>query len=284
MVAAGVAATGGRVLAICADDIGLACGAADTALALAAAGRLTAASCVSTGPSWHRDGGRLGGLELGLHFNLTEGAPASRSLAAHWPTLPGLGRLIAQAHLGALPLAAIGDEWQAQVDAFTERVGREPDFIDGHQHVHHLPGVRDIVIAGAARFRAAPAIRSTGHVAGPGAAFKRRVIEASGGRALEAMLRQRGLRHNNVLLGAYDFRGDYRRHVVAWLAAAPSEGGLLFCHPSSAVTGAKDGGDAIADARRREAAYFASDDFAADLADAGVSLGSAWATRSSSAG
>ena len=289
MVAADAVATCSRVLAICADDIGLADGAAETALELAAAGRLTSASCVSTGPFWRRDGAQFsphGGdfgtpirLELGLHFNLTEGVPASRSLAAHWPTLPGLGRLIALAHLGALPLTAIADEWQAQADAFAERVGREPDFIDGHQHVHHLPGVRDIVLAGASRFRAAPAIRSTGHVAGPGAAFKRRVIEASGGRALEAMLRQRGLRHNNVLLGAYDFRGDYRRHVVAWLAAAPSEGGLLFCHPSSAP-----GGDAIADARRREAAYFASDDFAADLADAGVSLGSAWATRSSSAG
>lgn len=279
MVAAGAAATGGRVLAICADDIGLADGAADTALALVAAGRLTSASCVSTGPHWHRDGPRLHGLEIGLHFNLTEGAPASRSLAAQWPTLPGLVRLLALAHLGALPLAAIADEWQAQVDAFTERAGREPDFIDGHQHVHHLPGVRDIVLDGAARLHVAPAFRSTGHVAGPGAAFKRRVIEASGGRALEAMLRKRGLRHNRVLLGAYDFRGDYRDHVVAWLAEAPIEGGLLFCHPSAAR-----GGDSIADARRREAAYLASDAFAADLAAAGVSLGSAWATRSSSAG
>ena len=279
MVAAGAAAAGGRVLAVCADDIGLADGAADTALALAAAGRLTSASCVSTGSHWHRDGSRLGSLEIGLHFNLTEGAPASRALAAHWPTLPGLGRLLVQAHLGALPLAAIADEWQAQVDAFTKRAGREPAFIDGHQHVHHLPGVRDLVLAGAARFRAAPAFRSTGRVAGPGAAFKRRVIEASGGRALEAMLRRRGLRHNRVLLGAYDFRGDYRGRVVAWLAEAPAEGGLLFCHPSSAR-----GGDAIADARRREAAYLASDAFAEDLAAAGVSLGSAWATRSSSGG
>ena len=277
MVAAGAAATGGRVLAICADDIGLADGAADTALGLVAAGRLTSASCVSTGPFWQGDGPRLGGLELGLHFNLSEGAPASRSLAAHWPTLPGLGRLIARAHLGALPMAAIADEWQAQVDAFAERAGREPDFVDGHQHVHHLPGVRDIVLAGAARFRVAPAIRSTGHVAGPFAAFKRRVIEASGGRTLEATLRRRGIRHNRVLLGAYDFRGDYRDHVVAWLAQAPAEGGLLFCHPSAAP-----GGDSIADARRREAAYLASDEFAADLAEAGVSLGSAWATRSSS--
>ena len=281
---AGVAATGGRVLALCADDIGLADGAADTALGLAAAGRLTSASCVTTGPFWHGDGPRLGGLEIGLHFNLTEGAPASRSLAAHWPALPGLGRLLAQAHLGGLPLVALADEWQAQVDAFTERTGREPDFIDGHQHVHHLPGVRDIVLAGAARFRAPPAFRNTGRVVGPGAAFKRRVIEASGGRALEAMLRRRGLRHNRVLLGAYDFRGDYRHRVVAWLAAAPAEGGLLFCHPSAAVPSAKDGSDAIADARRREAAYLASDAFAGDLAAAGVSLGSAWATRSSSAG
>jgi predicted glycoside hydrolase/deacetylase ChbG (UPF0249 family) len=295
VVAADAAATGSRVLAICADDIGLADGAAETALGLFSAGRLSSASCVSTGPFWRRDGaqfsqhgGDLGAparLELGLHFNLTEGVPASRSLAAHWPRLPGLGRLIALAHLGALPLAAIADEWQAQADAFAERVGREPDFMDGHQHVHHLPGVRSIVLDGARRFRVAPAIRSTGRLAGPGAAFKRRVIEATGGRALEAALRARGFRHNRILLGAYDFRGDYRRHVVGWLAAAPAEGGLLFCHPSTAAAaGANGRSDAIADARRREAAYLASAEFGADLAAAGVSLGPAWATRSSSAG
>ena len=274
-------AAGARVIALCADDVGLVAGGADTASALAAAGRLTSASCVTTGPLWGSEARRLAGVELGLHFNLSEGAPLSPALAARWPALPSLARLMAMAHLGRLPLAALAEEWRAQVDAFGAATGREPAFVDGHQHVHQLPGVRDVVLAGAAGFVVAPAIRNTGHVAGPGAAFKRRVIEASGGRALQARLREAGLRHNRVLLGAYDFGSDFPALMVRWLAAAPAEGGLLFCHPCDGASGAS--ADPIAAARRREAAYLRSDRFGDDLAAAGVTPGSAWAVRSSSA-
>ena len=55
----------------------------------------------------------------------------------------------------------------------------------------------------------------------------------------------------------------------AWLRAVP-DGALLFCHPA---LGDPDAGDPIAAARQREMAYLASPDFAADLAEAGVSLG-----------
>jgi hypothetical protein len=40
-----------------------------------------------------------------LHFNLTEGRPLSPSLAALWPSLPSLPRLLLASHLGRLPLA-----------------------------------------------------------------------------------------------------------------------------------------------------------------------------------
>ncbi len=38
-------------------------------------------------------------------------------------------------------------EIEAQIDAFEQATGRRPDFIDGHQHVHGLPGVRKALIA-----------------------------------------------------------------------------------------------------------------------------------------
>lgn len=275
-----------RVLAICADDIGLVAGAADTATALGAAGRLTAAACVTTGALWPSEAKRVAGVELGLHFNLTEGAPLSPDLAMHWPVFPGLARLLVLAHLRRLPKAAIAAEWQAQVDAFCSAIGREPDFVDGHQHVHHLPGVRQVVLAGVSKWKHAPALRNTGHVVGPGAGLKGLVIEASGGRALERELVARGLRHNRVLLGAYDFASAYGPLVAAWLAATPAEGGLLFCHPrhASAASAATPAGDAIAAARGREAAWLAGDGFAEQLAAANVTLGPAWAARSSSVG
>jgi predicted glycoside hydrolase/deacetylase ChbG (UPF0249 family) len=181
--------------------------------------------------------------------------------------------LLLKAHLGALPRAAIEDELQAQVAAFEDASGCRPDFIDGHQHVHHLPGVRQAVLRWAAH-RQLP-VRSTARVAGPASAFKARVIEHSGGRALARALARLSLPHNPVLLGAYDFvQADYRSLMQAWLAQVPAAGALLFCHPGPAASLAT--GDVIAAAREREAAYLGSDAFAQDLADAGVQLGPIW--------
>src|SRR5205823_3125456 len=99
---------------VCADDVGLVDGVAETVVALAAQGRLSDASCLTNAPGWPRAASVLAAagapLELGLHFNLSEGVPCSAELRAHWPTLPGLGRLLALAHLRMLPIAAIGAE------------------------------------------------------------------------------------------------------------------------------------------------------------------------------
>jgi hypothetical protein len=277
----------GRIVAICADDVGLVDGVAATVVELAAAGRLSSASCLTTAPGWRPSAARLANapasLELGLHFNLSEGAPLSAELRRRWPALPGLARLLAAAALRALPLAAIGAEFRAQAGAFGDALGRAPAFVDGHQHVHALPGVRELVLDAIATWPTPPAVRNTGRLLGPGGALKRTIIEASGGKALERALVARGVAHNRALLGAYDFGViDYRALVQRWLAATPQEGGLLFCHPCA---DAGDGAaDPIAAARRREAAYLASDAFAADLAAANVTIGSAWVRRSSSAG
>ncbi len=263
---------------------------AETVGSLATAGRISAASCVTSARAWRSEGvavvaatAHLAGFELGLHFNLTEGAPLSPDLARVWPLLPGLERLIVLAHFGRLPRAALAVELRAQRAAFADAVGHAPMFVDGHQHVHHLPGVRGVLLdalADAAAHASPPAVRNTGHVVGPGHAIKRMLIERTGGTALQRQLREHGLRHNDLLLGVYDFHGDdYRGLMRGWLAAAPASGGLVFCHPNHATASAAD---PIGQARRREAAYFASAAFAEDLAEAGVTIGPAW-PRSSSA-
>jgi hypothetical protein len=168
----------------------------------------------------------------------------------------------------------VREELAAQLAAFSAATGRPPGYIDGHQHVHALPGVRDAVLAAATALRPVPALRNTARVTGPGFALKRWLIAATGGRALGRALAARGLRHNRVLLGAYDFvQTDYGALMRHWLALAPAEGGLLFCHPGEA---ADDASDAIGAARVRELAYLAGPDFATDLAAAGVVLGAPW--------
>ncbi len=258
-----------KTLALVADDFGLEAPIDRAILRLAAAGRLSAVSCIVTADDWRHSAGHLAALPVGagLHWNLTEGQPLSAALAHLWPELPPLPRLLALAHLRRLPLAALRAELAAQLDAFEAAYGRPPAHLDGHQHVHHLPQLRGLVLEALAT-RPALRVRATGRLRGPGSALKRRVIEWTGGRALARCLQRLGRAQNEVLLGAYDFQAaDYRALMRAWLGALPEQGALLFCHPGEA--GASD---AIAAARARELAYLASDHFAADLAAAGVQL------------
>ncbi len=107
-------------------------------------------------------------VERGLHFNLTEGRPLSRELLRVWGRFPTLPKLIARAHLSALPRAALRAEFDAQFDAFVAATGAPPRFVDGHQHVHHLPVVRNVVLDALARCPTQVAVRNTGLVLGSG--------------------------------------------------------------------------------------------------------------------
>ncbi len=263
-----------RTLALCADDYGLAPAIDHGILGLLAAGRLSALSCLVNGAAWPAAARPLRALPaaaragVGLHLNLTEGRPLTAALAARWPVLPPLPRLIALAHLRRLPLAAIRAEWQAQLAAFEQASGQPPAHLDGHQHVHHLPQLRGLLLELLA-LRPGATARHTGRVLGPGYAVKRQLIAGTGGRVLGRRLQALGRAQNTALLGVYDFRGEgYRGLMQGWLAKLPARGALIFCHP-----GEGGAGDAIAPARARELAYLGSSAFADDLATAGVAIG-----------
>ena len=268
-----------RVLMLCADDFGLDTGISIAIARLARAGRLNAVSCISTGEGWAADAAWLGGLpatvSLGLHFNLTQGRPLSRRLAKVWPALPSLPRLMAQAHLGLLPRAALRAEFHAQFGAYVKAIEKPPSFIDGHQHVHQLPVVRNIILDAVEHIQPMPALRSTAPLQGTGAGLKRWLIEHAGGLGLARELRRRVIPHNRAFLGVYDFQQtDYRKLMQGWLASLPDEGALLCCHPGGVSSiGA---GDPIGAARIRELNYLSSDDFTQDLAAADVTLGPVW--------
>ncbi|MBU6258876.1 MAG: ChbG/HpnK family deacetylase [Burkholderiales bacterium] len=257
-----------RRLALCGDDYGLA-PAIDRALAeLLARGRLSRISCIVNQPRWPdaaRALTRGARARAGLHLNLTEGRPLTGELAAVWTELPTLQRLIVDAHLGRLPLAALRAELRAQFEACAQALGQLPAHLDGHQHVHHLPQIRELVLELAASHKGLR-VRHTGRVRGPGYAVKRLLIEGTGGSALGRRLDALGLAANGTLCGVYDFVAtDYRRLMRGWLAALPERGALLFCHPGEAGAG-----DAIAAARTRELAYLGGSAFGDDLAEAGV--------------
>ncbi len=268
-----------KLLAVCADDFGLSQAVSNGIIALAQARRVTAVSCMTNATLWKQAASALQQLptsaSIGLHINLTDGQPVSRELARIWPRLPALPRLLALTHLGRTPVAAVQREIEAQWKRFVDDAGVAPRYVDGHQHVHHLPGVRQALFAAIDQLGVRPAVRNTAALIGPGCGFKRWVIRHTGAQQLQASLQQRNLPHNTVLLGAHDFRGaHYRSSMRAWLAALPRPGGLLYCHPGHA--GPADDKDPIRAARQHEFDYLASDDFTHDLAAADVMLVRAW--------
>lgn len=132
---------------LCADDFALSPGVSRGILEALEAGRLSATSVMTTRPSW-RDGARAlarfkGKADIGLHLNLTLGAPLS-AMPKFCPSghLPGIGQVLDAAQKSRLPEAEIRREISRQLDRFCECFGSPPDFVDGHQHVQVLPQIR----------------------------------------------------------------------------------------------------------------------------------------------
>ena len=220
-----------RSIAVCLDDFGLHPGVNQAALQLANLGRITAVSCMVAAPAWTAGAARLADLprervDLGLHLDFTEhtfDAKARRRLPV----------LIALAQTRRLDPALIRREIVAQLDAFEQAVGRIPAHVDGHQHVHQFPVIRETLIAVLLeRYpRERPWLRRTRRPAGL-AGFKPWLIERLGCEALSESARAHGFAQNESLLGVYGFDGDASRYadrLAHWLAIA-SEADLLMCH------------------------------------------------------
>ncbi|MDB5671522.1 MAG: hypothetical protein JWO25_2481, partial [Alphaproteobacteria bacterium] len=207
-----------------------------------------------------------------LHVTLSgETVPAPSELAPDC-RLPNVDALAARAFAGRLPLAAIAAEIERQYDRFEAMTGRRPDFVDGHQHVHVLPGIRRLFLA-AARRRAPDAwIRTCEESAATiwrRAAFRWTALRSSLlSRGLSAQAERIGLRTNLGFAGLYDFRArpDYGALFGRWLVGSGVRP-LIICHPSR-----PDAADPIGAARVEEYRFLASSQAAALLAQAGLSL------------
>lgn len=243
-------------LILCADDFAFSRGVSETIAELAGNGKLNAISCMAIMPGWPADSALLKGLpdhvQIGLHLTLTGERPltAMPALApdGDLPTINALGRLTAS---GRAPLPEIAAEIAAQFDAFVAAVGRPPDFVDGHQHAHALPGVRDIVLALTAQRAPAAWIRTChdGLLAMLSRPFFGKAIgSAWHSRGLRRAAASHGLATNDSFAGHYDFSSDYSGLLPQFLRR-PGKMHLVMCHPGA---GSRPG-DEIAPARPREA-------------------------------
>jgi predicted glycoside hydrolase/deacetylase ChbG (UPF0249 family) len=268
---------------LCADDFALAEGVSEGILRLAGAGRLTAIGCMTVSPLWHSLAGRLDAVEercdIGLHLTLTDHEPiGALPLLAPAGRLPGLRRLMAAAFAGKLAPAEIRDELRRQWDTFVAARGRPPDFLDGHQHVHLLPGVRERVLelAMMGGLERRPYLRvcwePPGGVLARGIAISKALSISLLSAPLRREVSRLGLAANDSFRGVHTFDPsvDYATLFPRFLAGRARRP-LVMCHPGF-VDSRLRAIDAVTDQRRREYDYFASERFTVDLEAAGCRL------------
>jgi predicted glycoside hydrolase/deacetylase ChbG (UPF0249 family) len=149
-----------RILVINADDFGFTDGVTRGIVEAHQAGTVSSVSLMVNTPGFV--GARealqqLPALRAGLHLNLTAGAPLSDAArvaslidAATGQLLP-LRQLVWRAMTGALATEHVRAEVHAQLARAVD-AGIALTHIDGHQHVHLLPGVAPVVRDAAKHF------------------------------------------------------------------------------------------------------------------------------------
>ncbi|XP_051682701.1 carbohydrate deacetylase isoform X1 [Oryctolagus cuniculus] len=136
-------------LVVTADDFGY-CPLRDEGIVEAfLAGTVTSVSLLVNGAAAESAAelARRHGIPTGLHANLSEGRPVgparhgSSSLLGRDGFFLGKMGFREAVAAGDVALPQVREELEAQLSRFRELLGRAPTHVDGHQHVHVLPGV-----------------------------------------------------------------------------------------------------------------------------------------------
>lgn len=249
-------------LIISADDYGQNEAINQGILSLIEQGRVSAMSCLTGCQNWPKAARLItreirAKADIGLHLDFTDYAQ---------PVRHRLAVLIAKSLIRSLSPRQIRATINAQLDLFEEILGTPPDYVDGHQHVHQFPQIRneliDILLG---QYPLKPWIRISDPTATAG--IKGKIISSLGARQMAYMAAESGFRHSGKLLGVYDFDvvlEAYFSKLEGWLASAqnPNNGtAVLMCHPAFEGNCEPDLKDSIRSARLLEFQALASPRF-----------------------
>jgi predicted glycoside hydrolase/deacetylase ChbG (UPF0249 family) len=268
-----------RRIRLCADDYGIAPGVDAAIRDLVARGRLNATSVMVLPATFSRaEADALASLNadrrrvaIGLHLTLT--TPFRPLTSGYAPLVDGaflsIAATLRAAFMRHLDPAALTAEVEAQLRAFRAAFGRPPDFVDGHQHVHLFPQVRDAVLAAIVRLAPGAWVRQCGSAAPLAARLtdpKGLLIDALS-RAFRARATAAGIATNAAFAGTYSFRDgvDFAAIFPRFLDRLPDDGGLIMCHPGT-IDDELVRLDPLTSHREREYAFIGSAAFPAVLA------------------
>ena len=280
-----VRSTGQRIrIGVCADDYGLTPGVGRGIRELLAAGRISATSVMAGSEYWPEEAPAIrpfaASADIGLHITLTDQVPLGvLPIFAHDGQFPPLAKVLRAGLSRQLPLAEIEAEIERQLATFVKHFGAPPAHIDGHHHIHQLPGIREIVVRMAARLRPAgtyvrccaePASVILKRGVTPGKALLISIL----GKGLARQLRLAGLPSNSGFSGAYGYGTETRPlpEIFGRFLRGAGPGHLVMCHPgySDAVLADKD---TLTAAREAELAFLGGETWPRLLAEAGLVIG-----------
>jgi len=129
-------------LIICADDFGQSEAIDLAIIQLIEMNRLTATSCMTLSPRWPEAAKKLTPsiktkASIGLHLDLThfDFASFGKAISHQKLVLLSLSRQLSS--------TTLSQSIHHQLDRFEDEIGYPPDYVDGHQHVHQLPQIRE---------------------------------------------------------------------------------------------------------------------------------------------
>jgi predicted glycoside hydrolase/deacetylase ChbG (UPF0249 family) len=261
-----------RRIWLCADDYGLSHGVNAAIRELIVRQRINATSVMVVAPHFDRadvlslqalnDGEKH--AAIGLHLTLT--GPFKPLSAGFAPTHEGcflpLKGMMRAAMARRLRRPALEAEIAVQVATFVAAFGRPPDFIDGHQHVHVLPQVRDAFLEVVPKAAPHAWVRQCGRARGARRLHDRKGLTLD---ILNVRFRSKahrlGVVTNPAFAGTYDFnrKTSYAHIFPRFLEGLPDRG-LIMCHPGFVDAELKRL-DSLTTLREHEYDFFISDDF-----------------------
>lgn len=211
------------------------------------------------------------GLGVGVHLNLSDGPPAAEPakvailLNREGEFRGGPQSLLLRRARGGLPLKQVETEWEAQIHKI-RGAGISPTHLDGHKHVHMLPGLFEVALKLAKR-------HGIGAIRVSHEASSLRTALASGEKQNTSMVIKQGVQARGLKLIARDAReqaaragistADYfcgiaqtgeltREGVERLLKSLPEGTTELMCHPGHADAALQESRTRLQDSRQVE--------------------------------
>jgi chitin disaccharide deacetylase len=270
-----------RHIWLCADDYGISPAVSAAIRELVARGLINATSVMvltptfSVGEAISLREAAASRAAVGLHLTLTAPYhPLTDFAPARDGAFLSLNGMAGRALVHRLDRLRLEAEMVSQFTAFRSAFGRNPDYVDSHQHIHVFPQISDALLRVIKQEAPQAWLRQCGRAASAPKSFadpKGYILDALSAR-LRRLAAQYGVRTNPAFSGTYSFRpdADFSKLFDRFLDGLP-DGGLVMCHPGK-VDQELLRLDPLTDLREREYAFFLGDRFSRLLAERGYAL------------